>query len=160
MLALTAPVCADACFLPFMGGGAQRARSQAMAAAMQRHNFAIERDTTLTRAKLIVPRRMLPPAVRSAAADTIPAGMALACGCVCGGLWLARVRRRVLLGVTVPLLLLVLTAVVWANAPPPFGSLNVQVPRVEGQDRLFAGEVDVYIDLDADHVRLILPAKK
>src|SRR6516162_10349798 len=110
---------ADACI---GGGGVQRAMVLNAQYESQRHNFAIERDPTITKAKLIIPGSMLPQGGRNACATpaAVPAGVSMACCLVVGGLCLARVRRHVLLAVAVPMALAVLTTTVaWANAPPP-----------------------------------------
>ena len=129
------------------------------------HNFAIERDANLLRAKLIIPRSMLPDGGRAAASPaSLPVGVAMTCGFVLGGLWLARIKRRLLVAVAVALLVAgSTTTVVWANAPPPWRELRpldkadkVSVWRPAGG---MPSEVDVYIDDNAAHVRLILPAK-
>lgn len=138
---------------PF-GGGSRRFLMEAPP-----HNFAIERDQRITKAMLFIPSRMLGDgkARTEARPGAVPVGVSMA-GCFAfGGLWPAGARRRLLLGVAVPLVLAVATATVWANIAVPIGPKGLD-PKALPAALVVPREVDVYVDHDCDHVRLILPA--
>src|SRR5207302_1940716 len=120
-------------------------------------NFAIDRDPAITKAKLFIPSRMLPggTAQTEASPSVLPAGLSMA-GCLAvGGLWSTRVRRRLLLGVAVPLAMVTVTMPLSGNAPPPI----FHAPLRHWVVPIYSGDVDVYVDHNGDQVRLILPAK-
>lgn len=153
LLALTPAAQADGLF----GGGAAR-RMEAMTREMQRHNFAIERDRSAMQARLILPAKMSWLGAKrreTGPHGNLPMCIAMACCFGVGGLWLARLPRRALACAFLPLAMVAIIVPVHANAPPP-RELMLSQPKTTS---LYAGRVDVVIDEQGDHVRLILPGK-